>query len=1056
MRVRARFAVAGAASALAFLGAIQPLPGETVGRTALLKQFAERFQEEVYPLLTRSANGCAACHHAKSTRRFQVLGSSGATFTMLLERDLLEPHDPMAIASRVASEDTELRMPKAGTLASAEIERIASFANDLAAALDSGGLGTAIRHDERFPDSLLLPYDGDERSEHAQRRMSYFQLARSFATLFGGDWLAASGDDPFSHRAHAFGGADFRSSFDQSRTVTASYLAALQEVAREVARRFVSAPKDALFDGFDPDVFIDGSRRAAARNVRTLYRRILFVEPSESEVGRALRLVQELQARADAQRTVRFTMTVEDADSRQARRHVDVTLRAANASVSRYFLDQSRVPSGDSWVRVGDGPFRLESANPDHFVRLVARPGNHVTVFDAVRFARVEGGIETGESVVLDNLDPECTLSGEWEPVEKEGERSRAGDPKKKYKVEMDIFGSNHLETRTLDNRLGSATVALRIPEDGDYNVYLTWPRIPRASPDALVEVHSATGSRPPAIDWQHRSPGFATTFLDQTESTFDSQGETQWGLVHREVLLEGPDDYLEVSNRGVDSTEKVIVADAVKFVPLGGGREIVVDNSSRDGFEASDGWAPDQLVRNLPGRGKMYGDDILHYPPSKSGEPVEDYAVDAGKRVWARYRPVQDGEFRSGWYSVYVWTPGGHTHADWVPFDIHGSSFAPVPFIEQAPAYNVGETAVLNASETYHPAGKPLAFRWTHNASDLGLRLEGATTAAPRFRVPPLKSPRTGWAGLIEALLQRPEFVLPFDGMDAPPAARLVRVALDLAGRIPTIDEFRRFERNGQLGPMVDSYLASEDFKDFFFHRARRVFRSRGTAESDEPARLWTYIATHGLSYRELFTADYTVGADWNKASRRPVHGSTGFLTMKGYMEGKPGLPKFTYPAQVLTFALGVQFEVSDAVEDARDKVVSTTDPNSICYSCHKLLTPLANQRERWDVHGHYSAVDDEHEPIDDSDRGVVPDYPFKGMGLSAFASQVVRKERFVRSFVNLHHDMLFHRQLRLYEDQRDEYKELYDFAVTNDLRIRPLLKKMILMRYGESSREK
>ena len=836
--------------------------------------------------------------------------------------------------------------------------------------------------------------------------------------------------------------------------MTASYLAALQEVSREIARRFVSAPGEVLFEGFDPDVFADRSRREAARNVRALYQRILFTQPSEGEVRRALRLVRELQGRSDSHRTVRFSMSVEDTDGRHARRDVDVRLRASNASVSRYFVDQTQVPTDDAWVRVGDAPFRFEAANHDHFVRLVARPGNHVTAFDALKLVKVEGGTETSVSVVVDNLDPECTLSGEWEPVEKEGERSRAGDPKKKYEMDLHVVGSNHLESRSLDNRLSTATVSLRIPEDGEYSVYLSWPRIPRLPSAALVEVHSANGSSAPGIDWPERSPGFATTFLDQTESTLDSLGETQWELVHREVLLDGPGDHVEVSNRGVDSTQRVIVADAVKFVPLGGGPEIVVDNLSEEGFETSEGWAPDKLVRNSPGRGKMYGDDILHYPPSKSGQPLDDYEVDPAKRVWARYRPIQGGEYRSGWYSVHVWTPGGHTHADWVPFDIHGSSFVPVAFVEAPPVFSVGETAYLDASATYHPAGKPLAFQWTHDASDLDLRIEGATTPTPRFRVPSLRSPRTGWAGLIEALLQRPEFVMPFDGIDAEPSDRLVRVALDLAGRVPTVDEFRRFERTGELGFSIDGYLASEDFRDFFFHRARGVFRSRGTPESDEPARLWTYIATNDLSYRELFTADYTVRTDWTKTDRRPVHGATGFLTMKGYLEGKPGLPKFTYPAEVLTFALGVQFEVSDAVEDARDKVVSTTDPKSICYSCHKLLTPLAYQRERWDVHGHYRTVDDEHQPIDDSDRDVVPDYPFKGTGLNAFATQVVRKERFVRRFVNLHHDMLFHRHLRLFEDQRDEYKELYDFAVANDLRIRPLLRKMILMRYGQTAR--
>lgn len=945
-------------------------------------------------------------------------------------------------------------MPKSGALDNSEIANIAGFARDLAVRLDHDSPGVVDQLDERFPSSLLLPFDGEELSDRAQRRLSYFQIRRSVETLFGPEWLATSGDDLFSNKAQALGGADFRSSFDQTRTMTASYVSGLQEIARELARRFVSAPREVLFEGFDPDIFVGRARRAAVRNVRTLYQRILFSEPSEAEIDQALHFVRDLQGRAEGRRIVRFTLNVEDPDGRRDRRQVDVALDSAKASVSRYLIDQTSEPDDSPWVRVGDRPFAFESSNPDHLVRLVARPGNHITVFDAVRFVRVLNGIESDESVVLDNLDPECTFSGEWEPVARDGERSRAGEPKKKYDMDLDVVGSNHLERRTVDNRLASATVALRIPEDGEYNVYLSWPRVPRAATSALVEIHSAGVAASSGIQDRRRAPGFATTFLDQSESTLDEKGETQWELILAKVLLEGPDDFVEVSNRGVDSASKVIVADAVKFVPLGGGQEIVVDNSSEHAFEASSGWAADKLVRNLPGRGRMYGEDILHYPPAKSGEPIKDQTVDPSKRVWARYRPVQGGEYRPGWYSVHVWTPGGHTHADWVPFDVHGSSFAPVAFVEAPPTFNVGETALLNATGTYHPGGEQLSFRWTHDASDLGLRIEGAATPTPRFAVPLLQSPRPGWAGLIEALLQHPEFVMPTDNQDAAPARKLVRIALDLVGRIPTDDELRRFLRGGQIEPLIDAYLSSEEFREFFFHRARGVFRSRGTPASDEPARLWTYVATNDVSYRELFTADYTVSPDWQKIERRPVHGPTGFLTMEGYLEGKPGLPKFTYPAQVLTFALGVQFEVSDAVEDARDEVVSTTDPSSICYSCHKLLTPLAYQRERWDVHGHYRTVDDEHQPIDDSDRGVVPDYPFKGDGLSAFASQVVRKERFVRAFINHHHDMLFHRPLRVYQDQRDEYKALYDFAVANDLRIRPLVKRMVVMRFGGQSR--
>ena len=332
--------------------------------------------------------------------------------------------------------------------------------------------------------------------------------------------------------------------------------------------------------------------------------------------------------------------------------------------------------------------------------------------------------------MVLDNLDPECTLSGEWEPVEKEGERSRAGGPKRKYEMDLHVMGSNHLESRSVDNRLATATVALRIPEDGEYEIYLSWPQIPRLSDAVLVEVHSATGSPPPQVGWKERSPGFATAFLDQTESTLDRLGETQWEPIHRKVLLKGPDDYVEVSNRGVDSKSKVIVADAVRFVPLGPGQEIVVDNLSGEGFEVSDGWAPDKLVRNAPGRGKMYGEDILHYPPSKSGEPIEDHEVDPDSQVWARYRPVRDGQYQPGWYDIHVWTPGGHTHADWVPFDIHGSAFAPVASVETPHGIHRRRDRLSRRRRDVPPAGKgALSFGWTHDASDLGLQIEGATT---------------------------------------------------------------------------------------------------------------------------------------------------------------------------------------------------------------------------------------------------------------------------------------------------------------------------------------
>ena len=443
----------GAAVGLLALAATLAPAVESDARRAVLERFATRFSNEIYPLFSRDANGCKACHYSESPRMLRVLDSAPATFSLLLEQKLFDMRDPMAIPSRVSSHDPELRMPQVGELTTEEVQRIRRFAGDLTETLNSAGHGGAAPPDERFPDSLLLPYDGEHREERVQRRMSYYQLRHSFGTLFGANWLASSGPDPFKNKANIFGGADFKSSFEASRTASAGYLAGLQEVAREVARRYVSASKDVLFEGFSPDVFVKRSPAEAARNVDRLYERILFREPTADETEHAMKLVAELQSQPPTKRTVRFALEVRDPDGREDRRDMEVTLREADASVSRFVVDQTQAASSDNpWVRVGDKPFHFEADNPDHFVRFVARPGNHVTAFDAMKFVKVGNDTETSEVVVLDNLDPECTLFGEWEPIEKEGEITRSEKAKKKYEEDLHVVGSNHLETRNLTN----------------------------------------------------------------------------------------------------------------------------------------------------------------------------------------------------------------------------------------------------------------------------------------------------------------------------------------------------------------------------------------------------------------------------------------------------------------------------------------------------------------------------------------------------------------------------------------------------------------------------
>jgi hypothetical protein len=203
-----------------------------------------------------------------------------------------------------------------------------------------------------------------------------------------------------------------------------------------------------------------------------------------------------------------------------------------------------------------------------------------------------------------------------------------------------------------------------------------------------------------------------------------------------------------------------------------------------------------------------------------------------------------------------------------------------------------------------------------------------------------------------------------------------------------------------------------------------------------DEPARLLTHVFVAGRPIREILTADYGVDEAFAPVARPAEHGSTGVLTMPGYIRGKPGLPHFNYAARVLSGFLGFVFQVPPEVFDERATATaaSTVDPESPCYSCHKLLTPLAHQRLRWDDDGNYRAVDDDGLPIDDSDRNLVSGYPYAGAGLDAFAVQASVKEGYIRRMSNLLFAPSFNRNLRHDGDERLLYQQLWNAAASGN----------------------
>ena len=264
----------------------------------------------------------------------------------------------------------------------------------------------------------------------------------------------------------------------------------------------------------------------------------------------------------------------------------------------------------------------------------------------------------------------------------------------------------------------------------------------------------------------------------------------------------------------------------------------------------------------------------------------------------------------------------------------------------------------------------------------------------------------------------------------------RLVALTQRVLGRPPTAAEFTALGSAG-LPAMIDSVFASPDFRAYYFNRIQLRIESQGTPASDEPARLWTYVTLTGRSFEEVLTAEYTVDEQFVEQPR--PHGKTGLLTARGYLNNKPGLPHYNVPARVLSGFMGSVFEVPPEVFDQRGTATatSTVDPQSICFSCHQLLTPLAHQRLRWNDDGTYKTA-----PIDDSDRELVASYPYKGIGLEAFTTKAVKKEPFVRRMINTQVKLLLGRELRAQTDERLLYKQLWEATFANGGDMRTVLK--------------
>ena len=1017
--------------------------------------FEARFAKELWPLMQEN---CVPCHGQKNASQLLVLSDAKAAFSKMLAEGFFDADNHASVLERVATTDKQIIMPppSMGTLSRAQVATFTKFSEDLKTkrAEDSNG----ISPDEVFPAHLTMPFSGKKQAEGLDNTFITFrQLRGKIKTIFNDDWVR---DDTnlFVENAQAFGGADFIKRFDETAKATPTFLTATDVMSRDVASR-AYLNRTGPFKGFDvsalpsPTTLVKPSP-AYKTAINRLYSRMLFRDATPEETQAAWEFLQAVYKKKTvlaqtAPQDVRFSLAVKDADSRVVSEDVTVRVSADSHALRSEFVDQSKLVATDTektaTQQLAGGPFTFAPGDPSQKV-VVSNENTHGNV--SIASITLRGPLPATTEKTVTVSDPSALPEGAW--------RINTDDKFTSYEDNNENKGASLL------------AFPVSVEKPGQYAVSLTWRRFksdkpkPGAKPapkkrgaptngaeNVLVEVVSRDKESRLAVPAAPPVPpkGQASFFVDETLDTipyFD---------LKTAFLFDGPTDGVEIRN---EDTNKRVVADAVRLFPTakaaptpGGEPSVVLRGTKAQGrakwsnfkkgtFGAYNTVGPQSLEDTNEAGEKIPGLSLLYSP---SGADAA-----AGEKTLA-YTPNR-------FYRVGLVFPGQVENESRVPVTVHARASSPIVQIV-APAHaHVGASVILDASSTFNLQHSALSYTWTQTG---GPRVSVANPHAPRisFVAHGITPEQAAWEGLCRALISHPDFLFTrprslASVSDAKTKRRLqlVKIAQDLLSRPPTQSEVAQVDSGVPLSKMVDIYLASPEFKDFYFHRVRLYLESHGTPEQDEPARLWTYIALNDKPFKQILTADYTVGADGKRKTRPPYFGKTGVLTMKGFIEGKPGLPHFNYPAQVTEKFLGYVFEVPDEIVQSRTGITAaaTTDPNSVCYTCHKVLTPLAYQRQFWDDEGNFRAHDETGMAIDDSDNSLVASYPYKGAGLEAFATQAQNKERFVRTILQTHFVWYFGRELRYDTDERALYKRLWDVTLKNNYAIRPVIKALVL----------